>query len=148
MIKFKKMWKVGKKRIEIEVEIGDTKKIKDWNTLKEIEIIPVSFMGEVFIGKDTESCCAGQIVDELPDDGELGEVKRIWKQYHLNDMVPGTKRQFWALGGKFLKYKKEVERLKEHNLYEDRGYKYGWGWLGKPVPKQIIDRLLKIFSPA
>ncbi len=147
MIKLKKTWRIGKKRIEIEVEIKDKEKIRDWDTLKEIEIVPVSFTGEVLIGKRLEDCCAGQIVDELPDGGELGEVKQIWKQHHLNDMIPGTKRQFWALGGKFLKYDEEIKELKKYNLYEDRGYKYGWEWLGKPVPKQVIDRLLEIFSP-
>ena len=147
MIKLKRIWKIGKKRIKIEVQIGDPKKRKNWVTLEETDIVPISFTGEIFIGKSFESCCIGQIVDKLPNDGELWEVKWIWKRYHLNDMIPGTKRQFWAVGGKFFEYNEEIKKLKNRHIYEDRGHIYGKEWLGKPVPKKVINRILEIFSP-
>jgi hypothetical protein len=41
-------------------------------------------------------------------------------------------------------YGKACEALKEANLYEDGGYKYGSQWLYRPLPREVIEETLKL----
>jgi hypothetical protein len=73
----------------------------------------------------------------------------IWDDWHLNDMRAGTIRQT-----AFLKYQKRAgwqydyteacEKLKRAGLYEDKGYKYGHGWLKEDLPKKVVDFLMAL----
>lgn len=72
----------------------------------------------------------------------------VWKKHHLNDMHAGTPKQEEALNKWRAKHKiagwaydKEVKYLKSIRLYNDKGHKYGTGWLRREVPKEAKDFL-------
>lgn len=78
--------------------------------------------------------------------GKWNKLLYIWKNYHLNDMHAGTPAQEDALNKKFggpdaNRYSEQVEYLKSINLYEDNGYRYGSGWLSRPVPEEVLQWL-------
>ncbi len=101
----------------------------------------------------------GQIRDVLEKATKLNEWKKlfidkeklvkllvIWKRWHLNDLVPGTRKQMevirkWRKKNNISEwaYEKECEVLKEKGLLTDKGYKYGTAWLYEPLPKEVIE---------
>jgi len=101
----------------------------------------------------------GQILynlySDLKSDKTFMIIYKIWKEYHLNDLQPGTQKQMYALKKVNLlntnKYSEAVEYLKSIDLYIDKlpngeDYKYGTKWLVKPIPEKtikIIQKLLK-----
>lgn len=86
------------------------------------------------------------------NDALFQEIKRLAILYNNNDMHAGTKAQESALekaGLKGAKYEEAVEYLKHKGLYEVRltpteakynpdyagkPYKYGHGWIYRPIP--------------
>lgn len=83
---------------------------------------------------------------EFKNRDKLIRLIEIWKEYHLNDLTPGTLRQMEALKDKNLDYTEAVEYLKELNLYIDSGYSYGSAWLFKEIPNEIIIELNTIME--
>ena len=49
----------------------------------------------------------------------------------------------WKKSNKY-EYLKVCEVLKENNLYEIDGYKYGYKWLTEEVPQEVIDWLFSL----
>lgn len=72
------------------------------------------------------------------------EILDIWKAWHLNDMHAGTERQEQALKRAGIRdFDAACKYLQEQGIYEDGGYKYGFGWLYKAIPRDVLN---KIFS--
>jgi len=144
--------------LELKKSIG-----KDWEDLKEKEVVVLSLDGDLYYSYNGKGRPAwnssGQIDMSLKKLGQewniptnLKELLKIWQEWHLNDCVPGTKKQMLALkkADKSLlfaeNYNKAVEYLKSIGLYEDRNYKYGSSWLCKKLDDEVILRLKRIFK--
>ena len=83
---------------------------------------------------------------EFPKKAELARIIEIWKEYHLNDLTPGTPKQMEALKGKSLGYKEAVEYLKTLKLDVDNGYSYGSAWLMTQIPHNIVAELYDLME--
>lgn len=97
--------------------------------------------------------CLDTLVELMPDNEILKVVHPIWKEYHCNNLHAGTQKQEEALLLYFTEieekydYDKAKEYLSVIGLYEDRGYKYGSSWLLKPVPDEVLQRLITVLAP-
>ena len=93
----------------------------------------------------------GQVYDSIKSPTpQLRKIIKIWKQYHLNDLTAGTKKQEDALKRAGIKggasdFDNAVNYLKNHNLSPDRGYSYGGGWLIKPIPSSVKKEIIRLF---
>ena len=100
----------------------------------------------------------GQCLDDVVcDDPLFVAIRRLWKAYHLNDMHAGTAEQEACLaaarsngeliGGDF---DDEVKCLKAKHLYivkmHGKPYRYGSGWLYRPIPKDDLKIIRRILS--
>lgn len=143
---------------EIEIYSAGKTGVFYYDTLKRVKkekVVVIS--GGVWNHMHTDYMMCGQCLDDLldlmPDNEVLKIVHPIWKEYHSNNLHAGTKGQEEALQlyfyeiGQDYDFSKAVEYLKLIGLYEDRGYKYGSSWLLKPVPGDVIEKLMKIFDP-
>lgn len=90
----------------------------------------------------------GQVMDLIvPASRSQEELLKIWENWHLNDLHPGTEKQEEALEKykrkikKRLSYEEECEYLKSIGLYEDNGYKYGTGWIKRELPENFEEDL-------
>ena len=83
---------------------------------------------------------------EFPKKAELARIIEIWKEYHLNDLTPGTPKQMEALKGKSLGYEEAVEYLKTLKLDVDNGYSYGSAWLMTQIPNGIVAELYDLME--
>lgn len=123
----------------------------------------------IWNGNHTDWVAGGQMLDEIKhvpeNDALFQEIKKFWKLYHLNDLNAGTKAQTLALEKAGLtgagNYDKAVEYLKRRGLYEvkltpteakynpryaGKPYKYGHGWLYRPIPAKDMARIKKIME--
>lgn len=120
----------------------------DYSDLQEKPFIALSIRASDKVGRGTDQCFDRLVVqyhnriskDDLYD---FDNLYRIWKTYHLNDMMPGTAKQMRAI--KMLHtlttYEDICKFLNSENLYEDCGYKYGHSWLFRPIPPEDIEFL-------
>lgn len=83
---------------------------------------------------------------KFPKKAKLARIIEIWKEYHLNDLTPGTPKQMEALKGKSLEYKEAVEYLKTLKLDVDNGYSYGSAWLMTQIPHDIVAELYDLME--
>ena len=140
----------------------DGNKAGNKNNLVTIEVsfdgTRFSASGNVWNRLQTDIISGGQNLDELygylKDDGLFLKIYSIWKQYHLNDMTPGTPKQMAFLStikrpsnAEF--YVWEFEQLKKVDLLYDnwngKPYLYGSGWITNKIPgyiKEDINALL------
>lgn len=124
----------------------------------------------IWNGNHTHIVACGQMFDEIKrvpiNNALFQEIKRLWKTYHLNGMHAGTKLQELALTNANIKgdasnYEKAVEYLKRIGLYEveltpteakynptyaGRPYKYGHGWLYRPIPANDVAKIKTILK--
>jgi hypothetical protein len=141
----------GCKTLEVEVELS-TQICRDWDTMEEKRMYVFSASGS---GMGWHGQCLDHLKDKafeyiMPQEKQalFERVFEIWKEYHLNDMQSGTIRQTEALLEKdktlhyATNYKQGCDYLKSINLYKDNGYKYGHGWLCKPIPTEIVEEIL------
>lgn len=138
--------------VEVEIEVKPIGRAGiNWETLEEMpEDSPtVSLCGNIWNAVHSDCVSCGQNLDEIVDNIRTKKMKRIheiWKRYHLNDMKTGTKKQTEALdelkktGWKY-DYTEACICLTSIGLLEDRGYRYGHGWLYMPVPDEVIEEL-------
>lgn len=141
-------------KVTIEVNIRNKEKAKDWETLQELHNVPEVAMSVGFWNsRGTDWITGGQMLDKLPrffpGNNSIKRLVEIWNEYHLNDMKAGTKKQTeaieaWEAQGNKYNYSSAVEHLKSIGLYDDRGYKYGNGWLYKPVPESVIEEIKRL----
>lgn len=140
---FPKIAFYGSRRVNLpEVEIS---LIKDYN---DRYIFTAS--GTVWNSKHTDAVMCGQCLDEmdrfdmLHHDPIFQRIRRLWSLHHLTDMHAGTVRQEKALkdgGMQHAGYTSQCEYLKSVDLYEDNGYKYGSGWLYRPIPEDDLNEI-------
>ena len=151
--------------LSLNLQLIASHRLRDWDTL---ELVPtttrVSISGGIWNASHSDYSTCGQCIKEVARLVPTAKVKRIaelWKQYHLNDFKSGTAIQTAYLDGYLaaanadkLKgfqmdhYGMSCQVLKDAGLYEDRGYKYGTGWLVKQVPTEVIDELKELFGIA
>lgn len=131
----------GKKvNIEVEVRTMDKKVLSWFDGVTEVYGNRLSICGDIC----HES--SGQIVDEInPKNTAQRMFVDFWKEYHLNDMQAGTKKQMEYLKENNINkgYRESENALKDANLYEDNGYKYGSAWLFKDFN---LDELVSIIE--
>jgi len=145
--------KINEITVEIELRAGST--ALHWETLEPIEnIFELSICGNVWNGSHTDIVSGGQNIDELVKlirTPKMRRIHAIWQAYHLNDTRAGTKTQtayldgLKAAGWKY-DYSAACEQLKSIGLYEDKGYKYGHGWLYQPIPQDVIDEINELLK--
>lgn len=87
------------------------------------------------------------------DESLVNEICHIWRNWHLNDLTPGTERQMAALrdakiDGRLGSYEQQCDYLKSIGLYEDeldgKPYAYGSGWVTRELPTDIYERVSAI----
>lgn len=81
---------------------------------------------------------------EFTKKDKLARLIEIWKQYHLNELTPGTPKQMELLKDKDLGYTEAVDYLKAFDLNIDNGYAYGSAWLRTEIPQDIVDEVVTI----
>lgn len=79
---------------------------------------------------------------------DFNHLIAIWREYHLNNYTPGTKKQedalaVWKRDNQY-DYTKACDYLNSINLLVDRGYRYGTAWLCKPIPKNELEFIRKV----
>lgn len=141
--------KINLVELSIELKSSDNQFKIDYQTLELVssDSLCLSICGYVWNSKkdDTETC--GQCLDKIAKylkDPNFKKIYNIWKEYHLNDMQAGTKKQtdaisLWLNEGNKYNYDLVCEYLKSINLYIDNGYKYGTNWLYKSIPIDTIN---------
>lgn len=129
-----------------------------FDTLKSEEMYVFSMCGS-----SRKDCSGDQGIEELvkrfrcrvprSKRADFDRLIEIWRKYHLNDMTPGTKAQEDAInewvergGGKSKDYVATCNYLESIGLLEDRGYRYGSGWLCRPIDEDDIKFIEKICS--
>lgn len=98
-------------------------------------------------GSKSDYCLAGQCLDELIKFESLKsndifvKLYNIWERWHLNDLHAGLKVQedFIKDNLKEYDYTRACRLLKDANLYEINGYKYGHGWLVEELPSEVVE---------
>lgn len=155
------------KRLIIGISIHDTmisatmkittKKAINYETMKEEKMTVLSICGDI------SNHSSGQIYDSIMNNLDILYVPKdnikqlieIWKEYHLNDLQAGTKKQMDCIKDmesngfdtSANNYYEIINHLEEvYKLGYDGHYKYGSNWLCKPIPQNIIDELIEIFS--
>jgi hypothetical protein len=146
--------KINLVELSIELKSVDNKFKIDYETL---QLIPsdsfcLSICGSIWDSEKKDWESGGQNLDEIAKylkDPNFKTIYKIWKEYHLNDMQAGTKKQtaavnLWINEGNKYEYDLVCEYLKSINLYIDRGYKYGSNWLYKSIPVEIVNYIKNI----
>ena len=129
------------------------------------EYTELSICGDVWNHLHTDIIMGGQCLDELAKSCHgttFKKLYRLWKDWHLNGMKAGTPEQEaavaeWKAAGHRYDYSTVCEMLKERGLYEipftgttvDKEwhgelYRYGHGWIVKPLPAEIIAECKKL----
>lgn len=99
--------------------------------------------GFIWNERKTDYTSCGQMLEELalkfPANQKVQRITAIWRDWHLNDMKPGTEVQEALVKG--LPYEKACEVLEEADLLYDNGYMYGSSWLFREIPKEILAEI-------
>jgi len=144
---FPKIAFYGSRRVnlpEVEIELRDTAKGPE-----------LSVCGVVWNSKHTDIVMGGQCLDHMMEYSELSrnplfrKLYKWWTLYHLNGLNAGTVKQENALKEANLigkGYDKQCEYLKSIDLYEDNGYKYGSGWLYRPIPEDDLNEIKALLA--
>ena len=121
----------------------------------------LSICGNVWNQKQTDTVLGGQCLDELvpffKNNKLFNEVYRLWKNYHLNDLKPGTPEQMECIKNHKDEideslgfYTKELELLKKYGLdvvdLNGEQYKYGTKWLYQPIPENDLEIIKTIIN--
>jgi hypothetical protein len=132
------------RRLEVEIEVRERDGI-DYETLEELgNIQTLGIMASMYNRRHFET--GGQMYDQfIPQTEAQNHLVEFWKKHHLNDMKAGTKKQMDALKDYPDKhdYRAACYYLKTLDLYEDRGYRYGSGWLCTTFPREEFDQLIQ-----
>ena len=146
---FKKLdfYKTGKKinLVTIDVELKDTEKGPEFTA-----------SGDVRNKNKTDIICGGQCLNELYEfpalrsNDTFKKIYNLWKRNHLNGMHAGTENQENYIQEKFGDdypgYNEVCEALKEVNLYEDSGYRYGSSWLYRPISEEDMATIKQLLN--
>lgn len=101
---------------------------------------------------DVNQC--GQIIGQITKDFPKSEIAKriynVWKEWHLNDMAPGSPAQEaaileWKNTGQKYTHTRACCYLEKIGLLRDesfQSYKYGSAWLKVDLPRHIIKEIL------
>ena len=138
----------GFKTVKVNISL-ETQLCRDWETLEEKRMYVFSAMARC---KGHGGQCLDHIHEEveqyiMPDEKKslYNRIYNIWNEYHLNDLQSGTKKQTAALTKELHRadhYKEACKYLESIGLFEDKGYKYGHGWLCKEIPAEIVAEIM------
>lgn len=146
-------YNIGKKNCKVVINIT----LEDKEKYCDTEHTPkwcYSCSASVYNHIGTDILIGGQCLDSLVPyfkDNELfNTLYRLWKNYHLNDLHAGTIAQEkaideWKNQGNKYEYTAVCNYLDSIGLLVDNGYRYGTGWLYRPIPKddlKLIENLL------
>jgi len=140
--------------VYVTLELREKEDVICYETGNKINGIELAICGEIWNSKKTDCYSCGQNLDDISEYIKTKECKRIreiWKEYHLNDMNAGTKKQTdavneWISRGNKYEYSAVCEYLKSINLYEDGFYSYGTKWLFRTIPANIIEEIKELFK--
>jgi len=136
---------------QIKEHTGGSKKNIDLKSVRKYKTLSISGHSKHFAGQIYDELNENEIEFKIPKQ-RVEEIKKIWKQWHLNDLKAGTREQEkivkswrnknnvtgWA-------YDQEVEMLKKKKKYKQKGYGYGSGWLVKELPTNVELKIKKLF---
>ena len=138
----------GFKTVKVEIRLA-TQLCKDWETLKEKQMYVFTAMAS---GKGHYGQCLDFVQENaekymIPEERRAlyNRIYEIWREYHLNDLQSGTKKQTALLTEELHRadhYREACKYLESVGLFEDRGYKYGHGWLCKEIPTEIVAEIM------
>ena len=131
----------------LKIELGErVQEAIDWNTLEVVKN-PLELSMSARCGASSGQCRdfiekrIGNFSEK--DQVLIKELMNIWRKYHLNAFISGTKLQMGALedfkSQSTDEYKEKYKYLEDNNLLYDRGYKYDSSWLYKEIPGDVID---------
>jgi hypothetical protein len=138
----------GYKTIIVDVCLA-TQVCRDWETLEEKRMYVFSASAHAprmwgqcldYIHENIEQFMVPDALKEL-----YKRIYEVWTEYHLNDLQSGTKIQTEALTKELHRadhYTEACKYLASIGLFEDRGYKYGHGWLCREIPAEVIEEIL------
>lgn len=131
---------LGVAKAEVEISLKETKR-------------GPAFSSSAFTyGKYGRELFGGQCHDELEgliEDPKFNRILAIWREYHLNDMQAGTKTQMEYLKkvrGNNSNYEVDCALLKEANLYDINGDRYGASWYYKEIPESVLKEIEQLIS--
>jgi len=115
----------------------------DWETMQERIMYAFSMRGRV-------RGMSGQMFDNIDIDvygrgnkalrEGLRSLVNIWKEYHLNDLQAGNITQTKILNYTGVEgYSNKCGCLERIGMLDDKGYRYGTGWLCKPIPNSVVE---------
>lgn len=144
------------RHLVFDIELSkDKATTKDYDTLQDIE----NFYTLSICGTTRKDGCCCQMQDEIikyknrvkkEDINKFNFIMDIWYKYHLNELQSGTKKQIDFINDYEnknnikLAYSQKVRLLKDNNIYDDRGIKYGYVWLAKQIPNDIIQKIINL----
>ena len=138
---------VGRKinLVTVDVELKDTDKGPEFTA-----------SGDVRNKNKTDIICGGQCLDELYEipalrsNDTFKKIYNLWRRNHLNGMHAGTEAQENYIkekfGDNYPGYTEACEALKEVNLYEDSGYRYGSSWLYRPISEEDMKMIKELLG--
>lgn len=138
----------GFKTIEVQIQLA-TQLCKDWETLEEkrMYVFAASAHGKGHWGQCLDYIQQNAEKYIMPDEKRAlyNRICDVWHKYHLNDLQSGTKKQTDALTEELHRadhYMEACKYLDSIGLLEDRGYKYGHGWLCKEIPAEVVAEIM------
>jgi len=110
----------------------------------------LTIKGSIFLISDLDKPynwgqCEDSIKELIPRDRKFAEIYAIWKEYHLNDMRPGTPKQTEALRSFKASecfrsdYAQKCDYLESLGLLNDDSHIYGSRWLRIEIPESVIE---------
>ena len=118
--------------------------------------------GTIWNNIKSDCIAAGQMLGEIskfyPNNKLVKKIVSIWRQYHLNDLTPGSPKQMDYL--KSLKnqsygdlYTWQRTKLAEVDLLIDKSflhngkpYEYGSAWLKTEIPENVQQEIFSIIN--
>lgn len=133
------------RQLQFDIRL-QTKVARNYITLEEEPMVCLAISGATYRGGSNcqQGVAIGQYRDRVPPQqlGDFDRLMQIWNDYHLNDLTAGTFAQEealkeWKKNHKY-DYDAACKHLEEINLLVDNEYRYGSGWLCKPIPTEDI----------
>lgn len=147
----------------------DEKKCLNYETLEEGTFATIGISGHVkrMWGQCLDEMWANRRFVAKEDKVKFYALYNLWRNNHLNDMIPGTKKQMDALMEGFVYnrnldygmkwdghtykhgkdyYTQECEYLDSIGLLTDNGYRFGTKWLCRPIDDDDIALIKELME--
>lgn len=152
----------GRKSYTPEIEFG--LELHEWPDKRTIDLelagpyLEFTASGGIWNPRMTDYVTCGQNLEEIlnlvPENGDLRRLVTIWRRWHLNGLHAGTTRQMeiielmsplypWLFKNGL--YDGRLAVLELSNLLFDNDYCYGSAWLVELLPNEVVDQILSLF---